>query len=124
MTKKSQISETYDNLFKDGGYGGGFDLPYRHSCYYPLFKRILSGIVKQRAHKVLEVGCGTGAFAHMLLAKSTLEYRGFDFSKVAVEKAGARTGKPELFYVADATVAESYIGSYDTIVCTEVLEHV
>jgi 2-polyprenyl-3-methyl-5-hydroxy-6-metoxy-1,4-benzoquinol methylase len=52
------------------------------------------------------------------------EYRGFDFSEVAVRMACARTSHEECFFVADARRSISYEQPYDTIVCLEVLEHI
>jgi SAM-dependent methyltransferase len=101
-----------------------YDLPVRRSPYYPLFRRIVAEINALKLSKVLEVGCGSGALAELILQRTGATYRGFDFCTTAVTKAGARTGRPELFYVADATHAASYAGDYDAIVCTEVLEHI
>ena len=125
MVKLTQSKETYDRIFAEGGYQGLYDLPYWHSAYYPLFKAVLAGVLKHGGKAVLEVGCGTGAFADLLMDRSSLAYRGFDFSEVAVEKARARTGRQRCFFVGDATLKSSYEGqTYDCIVCTEVLEHI
>src|SRR5205823_3402358 len=62
--------------------------------------------------------------AHLLIEKTAIDYRGFDFSEVAVRKAIARTGRADAFYMGDATSPATYEGqSADCIVCTEVLEH-
>lgn len=126
MSSNVQQSEsTYDKLFNEGGYGGVYDLPYRHSAYFPLFRKVLREVKRYGADDVLEVGCGTGAFAHLLMDRSHIRYQGFDFSAVAIKKAAARTGRPSSFFVGDATSSESY-GSHTPkcIVCTEVLEHI
>lgn len=122
--KKEQISRTYDEMFTKGGLDGVFDLPYHRSPYYPLFNGVLKILRKYRAQEILEVGCGTGSLAHFIQEKTNIRYRGFDFSRVAVEKARLRLNSPELFYIANATARESYKPDYDTIVCTEVLEHI
>lgn len=116
----------YDEMHRSGGYQGIYDLPYRKSAYYPLFVTVLDELKGRNVGNVLEVGCGTGALAHMIMERSKISYRGFDFSPVAIEKAVARTRCPELFYVADATHASSYMEDhdYDCVVCTEVLEHI
>ena len=124
MDKKSQNSATYDEMFEKGGSDGIFDLPYRHSSYYPMYKAVLKAIRRFNVDSVLEVDCGTGAFAHMLLDNSKIGYRGFDFSQIAVEKAQTRTAKCDLFYVADALNDNNYVGLDDAIICTEVLEHI
>jgi SAM-dependent methyltransferase len=125
MDKKPQIASTYDEMFENGGSGNGvFDLPYRRSPYFPLFRSVLQ-LLPQHTAGVLEVGCGTGTFAHYLFdARPNTSYTGFDFSTVAVDKARRRTGRSDCFLVGDATEPAVYQGQqYDTIICTEVLEH-
>lgn len=125
MEKKPQVAATYDEMFREGGFLGVFDLPYRRSPYFPLFRGVAEIVKQQRTQRLLEVGCGTGTFAHYLFdTQGAVQYAGFDFSAVAVDKARARTGRRDCFFVGDATAAETYAGRvYDTIVCTEVLEH-
>jgi 2-polyprenyl-3-methyl-5-hydroxy-6-metoxy-1,4-benzoquinol methylase len=101
-----------------------YDLPAVRSPYYPLFRRIVAELKARAPSRVLEVGCGSGALAELILGRTAADYRGFDFCTTAVAKAGARTGRPDVFYVADATDATSYELDYDTVVCTEVLEHI
>jgi len=125
LGKKPQVPETYDEMFKDGGYAGVFDLPYKRSPYYPLFRVIRGTLRRHKAQRVLEVGCGTGALSHMLFDSTRLSYQGFDFSPVAVEKAKKRTGRNDVYFVGDATSSATYANlSYDAVVCTEVLEHI
>ncbi len=78
-------SDFYDDMFKDGGYSGVFDLPVKRSHYYPLYKSVLKEI--NRLNKpliILEVGSGTGGMAELILRQG-IEYKGFDFSGVAIE---------------------------------------
>jgi SAM-dependent methyltransferase len=124
MAKLPQTPETYDVIFSSGGHRGIFDLPYWQSPYYPLNRAVLRVLRRHRTQSVLEVGCGTGAFAHMVFERTRLAYRGFDFSPVALARAAARTGRPDAFFQGDATKAASYAGEYDALVCTEVLEHI
>jgi SAM-dependent methyltransferase len=117
--------ETYDKMYEEGGYEGTYDLPYRRSCYYPLFAQVARQLRERRSQRVLEVGCGNGALAQLLMDRYPVTYRGFDFSAVAVAKARKVTSNDELFFVGDARDPASYAAfEYDTIVCTEVLEHV
>jgi len=92
--------------------------------YDGLFRKIVENIRGRGSRSVLEVGCGSGFLAKMILQEYGCAYRGFDFSAEAVRNAGSRTGRPDLFFVGDALDSRSYAGDYDTIVCTEVLEHV
>jgi 2-polyprenyl-3-methyl-5-hydroxy-6-metoxy-1,4-benzoquinol methylase len=112
-------------MFNSGGFEGVFDMPYKHQCYYPMFKKIFNELKKKKINSILEVGCGTGAFAHLLLEKSKINYYGFDFSKVAIKKAKSRTNRNDLFFYGNATELEPYKKiDYQAIICTEVLEHV
>jgi SAM-dependent methyltransferase len=125
MDKAVQSKETYDSMFSAGGHEGVYDLPYWRSAYFPLFKSVLREILRRDVRSVLEVGCDSGAFAHLLMTKSNLEYHGFDWSQVGVDKAIARTQRRDAFFEGDATAPAAYRGQdYDCIVCTEVLEHV
>jgi predicted TPR repeat methyltransferase len=87
MTDVEQSPETYNEMYREGGYAGIFNLPYKASPYYPLFKYVLKELRRSNVQSVLEVGCGAGAFAHLLHEKTDIKYRGFDFSDVAVEQA-------------------------------------
>jgi peptidoglycan/xylan/chitin deacetylase (PgdA/CDA1 family)/SAM-dependent methyltransferase len=94
------------------------------AIFYPLFRKVVNNVRQHGSRSVLEVGCGSGFLAEMLMQKSGAAYRGFDFSEVAIRHAGSRTGRPELFSFADARDARSYEFDYDAIICTEVLEHI
>ena len=108
----------YDRVHTDN------NTPEMRARYYPLFQRVLENIEDRSNRFVLEVGCGNGFLAEMILQQRRGAYLGFDFSPVAVRNAAGRTGHPELFFRGDALDAGSYACDYDTIVCTEVLEHV
>src|ERR1700751_1119128 len=92
--------------------------------YDGLFRKVLAKIRSHGGRSILEVGCGGGFRAKMILQEYSGIYRGFDFSAEAIRNASYRTGRPELFFVADALDSRSYMGDYDTIVCMETLEHV
>jgi SAM-dependent methyltransferase len=92
--------------------------------YDGLFRKVVANIRSHGSRSILEVGCGSGFLAKMILQASNGIYSGFDFSAEAIRNASDRTGHPELFFVGDALDSRSYTGDYDTIVCTEMLEHV
>ena len=111
----------YEGLYEEEG---AYDRPYQSSHYYPLFRTALAEVQRLGGQRILEVGCGSGSFAHLLFDRTELAYIGFDYAKAAVEKAKRRTRRTVPFFVGNALAPESYAREYDTIVCTEVLEHV
>lgn len=125
MVSKEFQSDQYDAIYRDGGSEGIYHLPYQRSGYFPLFKQVLQTLRARGSRSVLEVGSGNGAFAHLLADRApAIKYQGFDFSPLAVEQAAQRIGRPELFFVGDAREVACYQRGFDTIVCTEVLEHI
>ena len=92
--------------------------------YDGLFRKVVANVRNHGSHSILEVGCGSGFLAKMILQEYTDNYSGLDFSAEAIRNASHRTGRPDLFFVGDALDGRSYMRDYDTIVCTETLEHV
>lgn len=92
--------------------------------YLPLFTEVVRLLKQRRCRSILEVGCGNGFLAELILNDCVCKYTGFDFSQAALSNAGARTNRPELFYHANALHRNAYWGEYDGVVCTEVLEHI
>ena len=119
--RREAPAETYDRQFSGSG---DADRHYSRSLYHRLYRRVCQQLEALRSRQVLEVGCGTGAFAQCLMESSSIGYRGFDFSDVGVQQARSRTSCHDSFFVGDARCLESYERPYDTIVCLEVLEHV
>jgi 2-polyprenyl-3-methyl-5-hydroxy-6-metoxy-1,4-benzoquinol methylase len=111
--------DAYNELYAYD-YWGRNDLatiPYRR-----LFRRVANIARQNSINNILEVGCGSGVLAEILI-KSGVSYRGFDFNPIAVEQARKRNGADK-HYVADATDPTSYPNNYDGIMCCEVLEHI
>ncbi len=100
-------------------YGRGYDT----ERYYPIYEQLAKMIMKYDAPRVLELGCGIGDLAKMLIEKG-VEYRGFDFSEEAVRQSQKRvpTGN---FCVGNVYDAEFYKPQdYTCCLAVEVLEHV
>jgi SAM-dependent methyltransferase len=110
---KEEPAEFYDELH------GGIDRDATKHHYSRLFDEICRELRAHGSRSVLEVGCGSGILACMIIEHG-LSYRGFDFSRSAVENASRYSRRPEFFSVGNAP----YRVEYDTVVCTEVLEHV
>ncbi len=57
-----------------------YRVPAEQSFYYPLFRRVAKEIRCGGLTSVLEVGCGSGVLAQLLMKQDGLSYQGFDFS--------------------------------------------
>ena len=66
MQNKEFASDQYDQIYAAGGVEDIYEMPYRHSGYYPLFKKVYRILKSRGVRSILEVGCGTGGLAHLL----------------------------------------------------------
>ena len=107
-------AEYYDDIFSRD---------YNEQTRDFLYNRVFEKLLKLKNPSVLEVGCGTGYLARMIIEKN-IPYRGFDFSSEAVKKA-LKFSPNGNFEVGDAYLRESYFPvDYNVVICMEVLEHV
>lgn len=81
--------------------------------------RIVAGYV---TGSVLDLGCGLGLLADLV---GEQEYLGVDFSPVALQWAREYTANPNArFWQYDICALPEDMGTFDTVVLCEVLEHV
>lgn len=118
---REEPADWYDRAYASSG---SYHEPYFRSCYYFSWCVIADRILRDNACGLLEIGCGPGQFAAMLRDQGFRRYVGLDFSPTAIEMA--RRNAPEFeFVVGDARTSDVYDRvEHDTIVCTEVLEHI
>ncbi len=118
--RKEKDAEYYDKHFKGDI---GFQVHYKESYYFVHWTQVIVFLRKERASKILEIGCGTGQLAEYLRDEGFTGYTGFDFSGRAIEFATARV--PKTFFegnALDRSIYERY--DFDTVICLEVLEHI
>lgn len=111
----------YDDIYRHSEeyLKAGEDTPYRG-----MWQRITELLQDNESRAVLDLGCGPGQFAAYLLSRHDCSYTGVDFSHVAVEQAMAR-GLSAAFHHGDVLTTDTVFKiEYDTVVCTEVLEHI
>ena len=116
---KEKGPEYYTGVYRSSG---KFHLHYKDSPYYVLWTQVIT-FVKQFAHpKILEIGCGTGQFAHYLYDEGFRDYCGIDFSPEAVEFAKKTVNQS--FSVGDCRNSDAFSRDYDLVIALEVLEHI
>ncbi len=113
--------EFYDEMYATSE---EYRKPFWQSRYYFLWTVILDRLRQGKAGSLLEIGCGSGQFAELLSRDLPLKYTGIDISREAIEQARRKNLSGFQFDVGDALVSPYLDGSYDSVVCTEVLEHI
>ena len=98
-----------------------YKVHYKESPYYNIWKYVVSLI--QKDAKVLDLGCGTGQVAQLLIDSDIDFSYGVDFSKTAIDMANKIVAAN--FYKADLYHVSTYNKhQYNTVICLEVLEHI
>lgn len=95
------------------------------SEYAGVWREIADLLIATGVPRVLDLGCGPGQFAEYLHEHiSNLAYTGIDFSEVAIQQARVRCPdyRFEVVSLPNASAVQRF--DFDTVVCTEVLEHI
>jgi SAM-dependent methyltransferase len=84
------------------------------------------GVIDEPLPRVLDVGCATGEFTHLLSRRVGDAGRvlGVDFSPAAVERARLRFPGLTFAQASIASVGATYRGHFDLVACMEVLYYV
>lgn len=112
-------SSYYDRHFRENPH---FQIHYKDSPYYVAWTQVVRFLKKIKPNSILEVGCGTGQFAHYLHDEGFTNYEGFDFAEEAIETARSRVGMN--FYFGNALDKQLYDRDFGVVICLEVLEHI
>jgi SAM-dependent methyltransferase len=118
---KERDADWYDRSFDNAAH---WSAHYTKSKYYFIWTVIADRLVSGDARSVLDVGCGPGQLATVLRDTGLKKYHGLDFSAKRI--AWAKRICPQFtFTVEDAFESELFNElDYDTVVCTEFLEHI
>lgn len=97
---------------------------YSQSHYYFLWAVIVDRLKKSEPNFILDIGCGPGQFANLLLDNGFTNYCGLDFSQRRIKLAQDLCPSFE-FLVADIFTSDILEQKpYDTVIALEFLEHV
>lgn len=98
--------------------------PFWQSRYYSIWTVLVDRLRSENAQSLLEIGCGSGQFAQLLHRDLAIKYTGLDISAEAIGQARSKNMDGFRFEVADALKTPLLNEPYDSVVCTEVLEHI
>lgn len=97
--------------------------------FEPRFKEIIKYFKINQGMKLLDIGCGRGELV-FFAAKHGAEATGIDYSKEAIRLANILKNKKSIeirrkmkFYVMDAKKLKFPNSFYDTVILTDVIEH-
>lgn len=99
---------------------------YTKARYDIVAQCLIDGGLRRNAH-VLDVGCGDGALAGVLVTRLGCRLSGVDNNALAVDyavKEFAKRGFAGDFQIVDGYQYAFEDGTFDAIVCSEVIEHV
>lgn len=100
-------------------YGNGVHTKHRHTRYHDFFVERID-----MDERVLDVGCGMGALAYDIAERSGACVLGIDINGTALEQARSQFAHERVRYrEGDATV-DLPIEPFDTVVLSNVLEHI
>lgn len=104
-------------------YDTAYEEKYDAERYTDIYRTVLEWLGENKESSVLEVGCGCGDLA-CLIVKNNIEYQGFDFSQKALDQIEAKsTDTRKKCTLADAYDKENYKENYNTVIAIEVMEH-
>ncbi len=79
--------------------------------------QLIAELPVQRGDRVIDVGCGSGAFLRRLAERKGVVGLGVDLDASAIATAQAAAGEGVEFRVADVTKLEGAEGRYDLAIC-------
>jgi SAM-dependent methyltransferase len=101
-----------------GIYEGDFHSKHRHTRYHEFFlKRVKTG------ERVLDVGCGAGAVDFDLVSQAGAHVDGVDLDAEKIVKAKKNFSHPNLSFAVQDALTITPAQSYDTVILSNVLEH-
>jgi 2-polyprenyl-3-methyl-5-hydroxy-6-metoxy-1,4-benzoquinol methylase len=77
-----------------------------------------------RGARCIDVGCATGHSTDILSKLYPAEWTGVDFSPTIIDQAVKFFPGRKFYYAASVEAMPDLVGKFDSVVCSEVIEHV
>lgn len=100
-------------------YDNGLHVKHRLMRYHDFFVERL-----QPGERVLDIGCGYGAVAYSMVSQAQALVTGIDLDTHNIAMAGRRFQHPHLNFVQGDALQALPAGTFETIVMSNVLEHI
>ncbi len=125
LVRRQKDSTFYDQLYLSGGWQKEYHKHYTERVDYKSWKKTLEWIKLESHPEIIEIGCGTGQFANMLLDNGISNYHGIDFSPIAIDMAKKNNSNyTNCFTIDNALSSNIYTSEYNIAILLEVLEHI
>lgn len=99
-------------------YGKGLHSKHRHIGYHDFFVDRL-----RSQEKVLDIGCGNGALSYSMASRAGAIVTGIDLEPRNIAAARSRYAHKHVDYIVGDALVDLPSGQYDTVVMSNVLEH-
>ena len=119
-----ELIPVYDDVYKQIDRAaidldGGVHAKHRLMKYHDFFvERLRAG------ERVLDIGCGVGAVAFSMASRAGAAVTAVDFSEPSIRTARERHAHPSITWICGDAVLAPPPGEYETIVISNVLEHI
>ncbi|WP_339813105.1 methyltransferase [Paenibacillus sp. FSL R7-0189] len=114
----------YNDLYESGGWNQSYFKHYSEIHYIDIWMKATEMIRDVENPKIIDIGCGPGQFANLLLDNHLTNYRGMDFSQEAIKHAKIRNDRyRSSFSVDDVYTSNIFDEDYNIAVLFEILEH-
>ena len=98
------------------------DYHEKQQSYFGTPRREMLPFIPEGITSVLEIGCGTGAFGALVKQQRRCRYTGVELMEQAAELARTRLDEVVVANIEHTNLPFEY-GSFDCLVCNDVLEH-
>lgn len=110
-------SKYYDEAYENRP---EYNCLYNESYYMFIWEKVVKMLSIYEKPNIIELGCGTGQFAHLLQDRGYINYVGYDFSEKGIKIAREMSNQ----HVECRDIRDSLNYDCDVVICLETLEHV
>jgi SAM-dependent methyltransferase len=100
-------------------YGNGIHTKHKHIGYHDFFIKNC-----MNANNIIDIGCGNGSLAADIAKNTNANVTAIDISEFNISFAKKNNNNKKITYICADALKYNYTQSYDTVVLSNVLEHI